>query len=103
MPKRVEPGERKDCKIGFRTTHAKGQRLQAIIDRILSSNKRVDKTEIYEELMNLKEKEFISSEDRKFLLGLRETLPERKEASRTRPTLMEARGSKNFGRGKPDY
>jgi hypothetical protein len=38
--------------------------------RVQADNKRVDASEIYAELMSLKGREFITEEDRTFLMGL---------------------------------
>lgn len=67
MPKKKAPEERKDYQIGFRIKLAQHDRLEVLIARIKSIDKRVSDTEIYEELMSLREPEFITDKDRLFL------------------------------------
>lgn len=100
MGRRIAPEKRRDYQVGFRTTHANGQRLEALIARILADNSRVEKTEIYEELMGLKTQEFISAADRDFLSGLRKTLPESDQMPGNRTVLLKASTQKSIGRGK---
>lgn len=90
MGRKIAPEERRDFQVGFRTTHRNGQRLETLIARILSANRRVERTEIYEELMGLKQPELITQEDRQYLLGLRETLPDPDDLSLVRGVAPKA-------------
>ncbi len=76
MPRKSAEGEKKEFQVGFRIVHAQRQRLDALITRIKSEDKRVDSSEIYEELMSLREPEFVTDLDRKFLMGKLVALPE---------------------------
>jgi hypothetical protein len=87
MPKRVPNEERKDFQVGFRVNRAQRQRLDALVERIKSQNKRVEASEVYEELMSLKDPEFITDRDRVVLLGKTE-FPENRST-----TLKRVRSS----------
>jgi hypothetical protein len=67
MPKKVAEEIRKEFQIGFRITRLQRERLDAVIARIKAKDKRVKDTEIYEELMSIKEPEFITEKDRLWL------------------------------------
>ena len=89
MPKRTLDAEKKECQIGFRITRKQRERLDFLIARIKAEDKRVEASEIYEELMNLKESEFVTSQDREFLSGERESLPESQEPLKVVPSKRE--------------
>lgn len=78
MPKRVPEAEKKEFQLGFRITRLQRERLAALISKIKSINRRVEASEIYEELMSLREPEFVTRDDREFLLGIRTSLSETK-------------------------
>jgi hypothetical protein len=61
--------EKKDAQIGFRITRTQKRRLDAVVQRVKSKDKRVEATEIYMELMGFIEPELITDEDRDFLCG----------------------------------
>ncbi len=74
MPKPVSPESRKDCQVGFRVTKAQKERLDLLVNRVIAQDKRVKAVEVYEELMSLRDPEFVTQEDRLFLLGRRPVL-----------------------------
>jgi len=79
MPRKVPEGEKKEFQIGFRITHVQRERLDVIIARVKSCDKRVTDTEVYQELMSIKEPEFLTDKDRIFLWsGRMDPLPEGK-------------------------
>ena len=76
MPKLKPDDEKKTFQIGFRINRLQRERLDFIVARVKSQDKRVEASEVYEELMSLKETEFISKEDREYLSGRLKALPE---------------------------
>lgn len=74
--------ERKDVQIGFRITRTQKRRLDEVIAKIKSIDKRVDLTEIYTELMSLTPSEFAIDQYRDYLSGKISALSESEFPSR---------------------
>jgi len=94
MPKRISAEEKKDFQIGFRITRLQRERLNLLVARVKLQDKRVEASEVYEELMSLKAAEFISAKDREFLSGRLKTLPELKQMDSGHGTLADDRPRK---------
>jgi hypothetical protein len=101
MPKKKTEEEIKGFQIGFRIMKIQRERLNIVIARIKSIDKRVTDTEIYQELMSIKEPEFVTNADRVFLWSGRTDTPERDDNSVTFPGEASAsafkKGKKRVG------
>lgn len=75
---------KKEFTVGFRVTREQKERLSAVVARVKLINPRVEASEVYEELMSLKEREFIVDRDRNFLLGRINSLEPLKVAGKTK-------------------